>query len=202
MSCTVAVGVEYGEGRMTMLAMWFQETYTLYSGNAKLLMVFIGLVAVAMVIQAIAMIVMAVGAAKAIKSLTATVEEVKAKVLPLIDTAKGIGHTAQGILHDTAPKVKIIADNLVDTSEMVRHSAQEFDKTIRDANMRTQRQVARVDGMVSAALTTTAEIVETVNNGIRGPALKIAAMASQAKYALEGMLDKFKSKTSRSPFNP
>jgi uncharacterized protein YoxC len=184
---------------MAILAMWFQETYTFSSGNAKLLMVFIGLVAVALAIQAIALIVVAVGAAKAIKSLTATVEEVKGKALPLIDTAKDIAHTAQGIMHDTAPKVKIITENLVETSNVVRHSAQEFDKTIVDANVRTQRQMARVDGMVTTALTTAAEIVETVNNGIRGPAQKIAGIAAQAKNAFEGILNKLKSKTAGSP---
>ena len=67
--------------------------------------------------------------------------------------------------------------------------------------MRTQRQVARVDGMVSTALNTTAEIVDNVSNGIRGPVQKIAAIAAQAKAALEGLLDKIKSKTARSPFN-
>jgi uncharacterized protein YoxC len=186
---------------MTILAMWLQETDAISSGNAKLLMVFIGLVAIALVIQAIALIVVAVAAAKTAKGLTATVEDLKTKVLPLIDTVKGIGHTAQSILHETAPKVTVITDNLVETSNVVRHSAQEFDRTIVDANMRTQRQVARVDGMVTAALTTTAEIVETVNNGIRGPAQKIAAILAQAKCALEGMLDKIKSKSAKSPFN-
>jgi methyl-accepting chemotaxis protein len=186
---------------MAMLAMWFQETYTFSSGNGKLLMVFIGLVAVAMVVQAIATIVLAVGAFKAMKGVSAAIEEVKVKTFPLIDSVKEMGHTAHKLLHETAPKVTIITDNLVQTSHVVKNSAQEFDKTIRDANMRTQRQVARVDGMVSAALTTTAEIVETVNNGIRGPALKIAAIAAQAKNALEGILDKIKAKTGGSTYN-
>jgi hypothetical protein len=70
----------------------------------------------------------------------------------------------------------------------------QFDSTIADVNMRTQRQVARVDGMVTAALTTTAEVAEAIGNGIRVPAQKIAVMVSQAKALVEGLLAKIKSK--------
>ena len=191
---------------MTMLAMWFQETYTFSSGNAKLLMAFIALVAISMFVQAIVTISVSLKAAKAMKDLAATAEEFKTKALPLMDAAMDMGHTAHKLLHETAPKVKIITDNLVETSNalvetgnVVRHSAQEFDRTVADANMRTQRQVARVDGMVTTALTTTAEIAATVSNGIRVPVQKIAAIASRAKFALEGMLDRIKAMSAKSP---
>ncbi len=186
---------------MAILAMWFQETDTISSGNSKLLIAFIGLVAIAMVAQAIVTIVVSIKAVKAMKQLSATAEEFKTKALPLIDSAMHMGHTAHQLLHDTAPKVKLITDNLVETSVVVRHSAQEFDRTIADANIRTQRQVARVDGMVSTALNTTAEIVDAVGNGIRGPVQKIAAMANQAKATIEGILARIRTKGAGSPFN-
>ena len=51
--------------------------------------------------------------------------------------------------------------------------------------------------MVTAALTATVEMVETIGNGIRGPARKIAALAGQAKRFAEGLLAGFKSYASR-----
>jgi hypothetical protein len=93
--------------------------------------------------------------------------------------------------------MRAIADNLVETSDLVRGTAQHFERTLADANLRTQRQMARVDGMVSAALTATVEIVETVSNGIRVPVQKIAAMAGHAKLLAEGLLAKVKSFTNR-----
>jgi hypothetical protein len=54
--------------------------------------------------------------------------------------------------------------------------------------------------MVSAVLTTTAEVVDTIGNGIRGPAQKIAAMAGTVKGIAEGMLAKIKSMVAASPF--
>jgi uncharacterized protein YoxC len=191
---------------MAILAMWFQETYTFSSGNAKLLLIFVGLVAVSMAVQAVAMTVMAIKATATIKDMTATVDEFKKKAMPLLDTATTVAKSTQQLIHDTAPKVKVISENLAETSGVVRASilefrasAQQIEKTVSDVNQRTQRQVARVDGMVSAALTTTAELAETIERGIRVPAHKIALMATQTKFVVEGVVAKVRSMTAKRP---
>jgi hypothetical protein len=181
-----------------VIAMWFQQS-DLASTN-HLIMIFIGLVAVAMAVMAIAVVVIAIAASKAMKGLNATVVELKGKMLPLIDSATEISKTARGVLDEAAPKIKVIGDNLVKTSDVARGAVEKMDVTLTDANLRTQRQVARVDGMVSAALTTTAEVAETIANGIKGPAQKIAAILTQAKCAAEGLMEKVKSMAAKSPF--
>jgi methyl-accepting chemotaxis protein len=182
---------------MAMLAMWFQGTDAVSDMNTNLLTIFIGLVALAMLVQAIALAVLAARSVKAIKALTDTVDELKQKALPLIDSATEISRSARSLVTETAPKVRAIADNLLETSDLVRGTAQHFEETLADANLRTQRQVARVDEMVSVALTATVEIVETIGNGIRGPAQKIAALAGQARRFAEGLLAGIKSYAGR-----
>ena len=179
-------------------AMWLQEP-SLASTN-HLIMVFIGLVAVAMCVMAVAMVVVAVTAAKAIKGMTATSEELMGKVLPLIDVATDISKTGQSMMQDAAPKVKHITDALVDasdtlaeTSKAARSAVQQFDATITDLNQRTQRQVARVDGMVTSTLTATVEAVETISRGNKVPAQKIVAFAGQARLFAEGLLSRIRS---------
>lgn len=170
------------------------------AGTNHLIMIFIGLVAVAMLIMAIATIVIAVTASKAVKGMTETVDELKGKMLPLIDVVTDISKSSQALLHDTAPKVKHITDTLVDasdtlaeTSKAVRSAVQQFDNTITDINQRTQRQVARVDGMVTSALTATVDAVETISKGLRIPAQKVVAAAGQVKLFAEGLLAKIRS---------
>ncbi len=180
------------------IAMWLQEPDLAHTNF--LIMIFIGLVAVAMTVMAIALIVVAVTTAKAIKGLTETADELKGKVLPLMDSATEITKTGQALLQDTAPKVKHITDTLVDasdalaeTSKAARSAVQQFDATIVDINQRTQRQVARVDGMVTTALTATIDAVETISKGLRVPAQKIVAAAGQAKLVAEGLFAKIRS---------
>jgi uncharacterized protein YoxC len=179
-------------------AMWLQEMDL--AGTNRLITIFIGLVAVAMVVMAIAMIVVAVTASKAVKGMNETVEELAGKMLPLIDVVTDISKTSQALLQDAAPKVKHITESLVDasytlaeTSKAARSAVQQFDSTFADINMRTQRQVARVDGMVTSTLTATIDAVETISRGLRIPTQKIAAAAGQAKLFAEGLFAKIRS---------
>ena len=182
---------------MAMAAIWLQGLDSFSDDGSKLMTIFIGLVALAMVAQAIALIAFAAKSAKAIKGLVDTVEDLKQRVMPLIDSATEVSRATETLLRENAPKVKTVVDNLVETSATVRSTADRLGKTIADANQRTQRQVAKVDGMVSVALATTVEIVETIADGIRGPVQVIAAVAGQAKKIAEGLLAKFRSAGSR-----
>jgi hypothetical protein len=122
---------------MILSGMWLQDAGSLSSGNSRMLMVFVGMVAVALIVQAIALIVMAVGAAKARKHGLEMAEEIKAKILPVIDAA-------QSMLRDAAPKIKVITENLVETSHVVRSKAQErLGRSWDRSNMRCGCRCAR-----------------------------------------------------------
>jgi len=186
-------------------AMWLQESDV--AGTNRLIMIFIGLIAIAIVGMAIVLMVISVKALKAVKDLSGTAEEFKIKLLPMLDEVTALSKSGRQMLEDSAPKVKLITENLVKasdtlvaTSNIARTTLQHIDTTVSDANRRTQRQVARVDGMFTAALDTTAEVVETITQGIRVPAQKVAVMATQAKYLAEGLFAKFKSMAANSPF--
>jgi hypothetical protein len=178
---------------MAMAAVWLQDSdMAAVAHSDHSIMIFTGLVALAMVVQAGCVLVLMIRSHKAIQSMLATVDEMKAKLIPLISSSSRAVESAQAMMRETTPKIRTITDNLVETSEVVRGTAQKLEKTVTDANLRTQRQVARIDGMVTAALVTTAEVVDTISQGIRGPAQKIALMATQAKVILEGVLTKVK----------
>ena len=190
---------------MTFLAMWIQEGNL--ADNHHLILILVGLIAVAIAVVAVAVTVIAVKALKAIEEIGATAEEIKGRMLPMLDEVKEFSKTGRILLQETAPKVKLITENLarasdtlVETSNAARSAVRQFDATVTDANQRAQRQVARVDGMVTAALTTTIEVAETIGNGIRVPMQKVAVMATQAKLLAEGLLAKIKSMAARSPF--
>jgi methyl-accepting chemotaxis protein len=171
--------------RIVMSGMWLQDAGSLSSGSTKWLVVFVGMVAIAMVTQAIALIVMAVGAGKARKRALEMAEEVRMKVMPILETT-------QGVLQDAGPKVKIITENLVETSHVVRSKAQEFDATASDLNRKTRAQAARVDGMVTSVLNTTAEISETLQRAVKVPAREFAGLVNGFKAGVDVLVGRAK----------
>jgi uncharacterized protein YoxC len=176
---------------MAMLGMWFQGASAISSADSKLVII-LALIALAMVSQAAAMVFLAVRSTETIKHLTATVDELKGRALPLLASVTELTARTNALVQDASPKVKTITDNLMEASEVVRTTAHKVDITVTDVNLRTQRQVARVDGMVTSTLSATAELMETIIEGIRVPAEKIASAVTQAKAFAEGFLGRAK----------
>lgn len=181
------------------LAMWLQQSDLVMTN--RLIMVLIGLIILAVLGLGIVLIVVAVKAMKMMRELGAAAEEFKGKMLPLLDVAADVGRTGRDLLTETAPKIKVITANFVETSEALKETSktakavvQHCDTTIADANVRAQKQVARVDGMVTAALNTTAEVVEAIGHGLKVPAQRIAVLAGQARNFAEGFVSKLRAR--------
>jgi hypothetical protein len=170
---------------MGLSGIWLQDPGSLSSGNSRLLMFFVGMVALAMVGQAIALIVMAIGAAKARKRGLEIAEDLRVKVLPIIAGT-------HELIRDNAPKVKVITENFAETSHIIRGKAQEFDVTASDLNAKARTQAARVDGMVTSVLNTTAEITETIQKGIKVPVREVSGLVNGLKAGLDVLVGRAK----------
>src|ERR1700733_4338537 len=172
-------------GHMMVLGMLVQEADTLSGRNTKLMMIFIGILAGAILVQTIIFLVMAIGLMKTQKKVMTIVEQVHEATLP---TIKKVGE----LVHDTSPKVRVIIDNLVETSHVVRAKAQEFDVTLTDVNDRTRKQVAHVDGMVSSALQATADLAASVSRIIQIPVREVSGLVNGFKAGLDVLVGRGK----------
>jgi uncharacterized protein YoxC len=171
--------------QIVMSGMWLQDVDSISSGNSRLLMIFVGMVAVALVAQAIALIAMAIGAAKTRKRVLAIVEEVRAKAMP------ALGST-QDFIKNYAPKLMTLAENLVETSNVVRNKATEFDATLSDVNQRARVQTARVDDLVTTLLNGASEAVNAVQHGIRVPVREFNGLMNGLKAGLDVLVGRVK----------
>jgi hypothetical protein len=171
--------------RIVMSGMWLQDAGSLSSGNSRLLIWFVGLVAVAMVVQAVAVIVLAIGMAKASRRGLEIADELRTKISPLLTTT-------ETVVRDAAPKVKIITENLVETSHLVREKAREFDATASELNMKARVQAARVDGMVTSVLNTTAEISETLQRAVKVPVREFSGLVNGFKAGVDVLVGRAK----------
>jgi len=106
-------------------------------------------------------------------------------VMPILDTT-------QSVLHDAGPKVKIISENLVETSHVVRAKAQEFDATASELNMKARVQAARVDGMVTSVLNTTAEISDTLQRAVKVPVREFTGLVNGFKAGVDVLVGRAK----------
>ena len=180
-----------------MVGMWLQDG-SLGSTDTRLLTIFVGLVALAMLVQAIVVLALGIGAMKAQKKLLAVVDELKKKAMPVIASA-------QDVVRENTPKVRVVVDNVVETSHMVRNKVHDFEVTLTtaneklreatetfgDVNMKTRGQVRRVDGMITSALTATSDLGTTIHKGIQVPVRQVAGVVSGLRTGFDTLLKKF-----------
>lgn len=171
--------------QFVLSGMWLQDADSISSGNSRLLMIFVGMVAAALIVQAIALVAMAIGAAKARKRVLAIAEEVRAKAMPVLEST-------QGFIANTAPKMITLAENLVETSNVVRSKAVEFDATLSEVNSRARVQAARADDIVTTVLTGTAEAVNAVQRGINVPIREFNGLMNGLKAGLDVLVGRSK----------
>jgi hypothetical protein len=174
-----------------MMAVWQGlQSDSISAGNTRLLMIFVGVVALSMFAQAIVVIFAAIAARRTQERVLAIAEELRMRAAPIIDNA-------EALVKDTLPKIRTISDNLLEASHVVRAKAVEFDSTLTDANKRTRAQVARIDGMVSTALTATGSLAALIHQGIRTPMVEVVGLVNGFKAGLDVLLSK--SNAARSP---
>lgn len=163
------------------------------SRNVHLMTIFLGIVAAAVVIGFLGMCVAGIKLLQLMRKAEAMAERLEGKVSPMIDKT-------HALVEQLGPKVHSITTNVEQMSYTMRRKVDEFgvtadeiNRTVKDANKRTQAQVSRVDGMVSEVLHSAQNVSRTVQEGVRRPVQQIAGIVAGLKKGVETWVD-------RSPF--
>jgi hypothetical protein len=176
------------------LAMWQGGAI---NGDLKTLTIWVAVAACGLVLQALVFIGFALGGYRAQKRLVEIVEEVRAKLIP-------VAERTHSLMEELGPKISNITANVEHISVLIKEKAEDFEptidaanltireanQTVRDANAKAHEQIVRVNGMITSALTATADVAEKIHNNIRVPVREVSAIVSGVKAALESLVSK------------
>jgi methyl-accepting chemotaxis protein len=161
--------------------------------NVHLMTIFLGIVAAAVVIGFLAMCVAGIKLINLMVKAEQLAERLEGKISPMVDKT-------HALVEELGPKIRTIATNTEQISYTVRSKVDEFsvtadelNRTVKDANKRTQAQVARVDGIVNEALHSVHHVSRTVQESVRKPVQQIAGIIAGVKKGVETWVE-------RSPF--
>jgi methyl-accepting chemotaxis protein len=163
---------------LNLTAAIFQSTDISVVTGSRLFMIFVGVVSISVLFQTVALIAMAIGAAKTQKQFLRIAEEMRAKSLPVLEISRSI-------LEETAPKLRVITDNVAEASFLIRDQAQRLDHVVKNTVEMANEQIERADQMVSATLDGIGEITSTVQRTVMVPVKQIAGLMNGLKAAVE-----------------
>jgi methyl-accepting chemotaxis protein len=161
--------------------------------NVHWMTIFLGIVAAAVVIGFLGMCVAGIKLLQLMVKAEQLAERLEGKFSPMIDKT-------HALVEELGPKIRTITTNTEQISYTVRSKVDEFsvtadelNRTVKDANKRTQAQVAHVDGIVNEALRSAQHVSRTVQEGVRKPMQQIAGIVAGVKRGVETWVE-------RSPF--
>ena len=187
--------------------MLLQDDPAQLTHDVHLLMIFVGILAITVLVLAIVCLVAAMGAAAMARRAVKAAEAMEARLDPMMDKANEL-------VIEFTPKLRTLSDNaehittvvrgkldevgatvtkVNQTVQQVNETVQQVNQTVRDANGRARSQVARVDTIVSDAMTATQDISHKVQHAVNVPVRQVAGMVAGLKAGVETLID-------RSPF--
>jgi hypothetical protein len=180
----------------------FQAQDSIGSGNSKLLMLFIGVAAAALLIQAIVLAVFATGAMKAQKQLFGELSDFREKASQFIDRSNSliVEFTPQARqiairvdkITTHIEKIAAIADQkaaeIAPTISAANQTVAAANQTAAEANLKARAQIARVNGMVTSALDATVRLGIAIERGIAVPGREVAGIAAGLKAGFDTLV--------------
>ncbi|HEV2577374.1 MAG TPA: hypothetical protein VGU25_09205 [Acidobacteriaceae bacterium] len=172
---------------------FFQEDAGSIQHDVHWMMIFMGIIAIAVIAGFLGVCIAGLTGLRLIRKFEGMAERAEAKVSPMVEKTRLL-------IEDVGPKVRTISTNVEQITYTVRTkvdeysaTADEINRTVKDANKRTQEKVARVDGMVNEALNTAHHVSRTVQDSVRKPVQQLAGIIEAVKRGAETLVN-------RSPF--
>ncbi|HEX5234558.1 MAG TPA: hypothetical protein VFW25_04430 [Silvibacterium sp.] len=147
------------------------------------LAIFTAVTAVAVLIQAGVLLGMFLFMRKSMTKMQTLADEMKEKALPAIVSARIL-------IEDLTPKLKIAAANLTEVSHTVRTESKHVSETVDVLLSKTNAQLNRVDGMLSATLDAVDHATRVVETAVNVPVRRVSGILNGVRAGVGVLVGK------------
>ncbi len=134
--------------------------------SSTLFTIFTAATALGVLLQAGILLGMALGLLKMKKKIEGLLDEASVHLLPAIAASRKL-------VDELTPKIKVVSDNLVATTNVLRQEAEHIRVAVDDVVDKTRGQASRVDEMVTGTLNGVVHATTAIQDGISIPLRQI-----------------------------
>jgi hypothetical protein len=143
--------------------------------------VFIALTGAAVMLQAGVLLAMYLAMRKSSERMETLATELKVKAIPTMELV-------QLVLTEVHPKLRVIAENLEETTTLMRSQVQRVDATVTDVVDRARLQVIRADELLSRTLDRVEQTSDMVHNTVISPVRQVSGLMQGITAGIEFLL--------------
>jgi uncharacterized membrane protein len=153
----------------------------MHSLSPTVYIVFTAVTAAGVLLQAFVLLAIYFAIRRSSDKLHETLDEVKAKALPAIDSA-------QSLLNDVSPRLKTATTNLTEVSQTLRGQASHVNATVESLLEKVNVQIERVDEMVTATFNALSQASRAVEMAIGTPARRVSGLLHGLRVGVEVLM--------------
>jgi methyl-accepting chemotaxis protein len=160
--------------------------------SVTLLLVFVGLTAVALLVQAVILVAVFLAGKKAFESLRGEFEELRTSAVPMLNISRQfferIGPEIGPVTYDvikSAANLKTITSDMAEVTTKLRAQAEDVQRSANEALERVKQQAARVDIMVTNLLDATDRVTGFLEHAVSTPVRQFAGVLAAVKAIVE-----------------
>jgi hypothetical protein len=147
------------------------------NNQTTLLLIFVGLTALALLTQAIVMLVAFLVVRKLIKSVMSDVQDLRTKAMPILEKSRQT-------LDKVTPKIESVAADMAELAHTVKAQSLEFQIMASELLGRVHRQTDRVDNMFTDLLDNVEHASTVVVDSVAKPVRRMNSLLAGAKAFL------------------
>jgi activator of 2-hydroxyglutaryl-CoA dehydratase len=143
--------------------------------------IFTGITCLGVLLQAFVLLGMFLALRRMMAKLHAITDELRPHLGPIIATTRNV-------IEESAPKIKVAVNDVVEVTHKVRTEADHVSATLDEVLKKANAQANRVDGMVTAGIDSAAHATHAVQHAISVPVRQASALFAGLKAGFDVLL--------------
>lgn len=136
-------------------------------------------------IQAVVMFAMLVVMRKSLSAASVYAEEMKSKVIPVLDESREMMEATKHLVARLEPKLDAAASDLAEITRTANEEAKRLQISAEEISERVRRQAARIDGLTTTTLDGVDRAGRLLNSAVAAPVRQVTGMMAAAKAVLD-----------------
>lgn len=152
-----------------------------------ILIALVVVIGVLVLVQVVVLFAMYQAMRKGMQVASAYADEMKGKVIPVLDQSKEVLETTKHLIARMEPKLEAAASDLAEMTRAANDETRKMQATAEELTERIRRQAERVDGLTTIALDNVDRAGRVLISAIEGPVRQVSGVMAAAK-AIMGAL--------------
>ena len=150
-----------------------------------ILIAMVAVTGVSVLLQFVVLLGIFLGLMKGIKQAKERADEVRAAVMPVLQSSKDLIQTTRDLIAKLEPKLDSAASDVARMARTTREQSDRIQVSVDEINRRVLNQAARVDGMTTSVLNGLERAGHIVNEAVNVPVRQVSGILAAARAVVD-----------------